>query len=119
MGRSWPSHSAQPLGAKFPVKILTSATNGFDMAIFSPLLVLAGENSLQRDDEIQHQVRAHVFMRLAAAGGSDARGAHGRVEGGIVLTRVVGPHVPSGNRQCGSRMVSPGRMRMRGQLADV
>src|SRR5579864_4264462 len=79
MGMSWPLHSAQPVGAKFPAKILISATNGFDMAIFSPLLILAGENSLQRDDEIQHQVRAHVFMRLAASSGQHACRVHGHI----------------------------------------
>jgi hypothetical protein len=68
---------AQPVGAKFPAKIRISATNGFDMAIFSPLLVLAGENSLQRDNEIQHQVWAHVFMRLAATCRQNAGRVHG------------------------------------------
>src|SRR5690349_2695129 len=94
MGKSWPSHSAQPLGAKPPVKILTSATNGFDMAIFSPLLILAGEYSLQRDDEIQHQVRAHVFMRLVAPGCQQALWTHGGVGRGIErVVCVFGPHV--------------------------
>jgi hypothetical protein len=31
MGSSWPSHVAQPRGAKFPANILTSAMNGSDM----------------------------------------------------------------------------------------
>src|SRR5215468_5002442 len=35
MGSNCPSHNAQPLGAKFPVKILISATNGFDMGSLS------------------------------------------------------------------------------------
>jgi hypothetical protein len=33
IGMSWPSHCAQPLGAKPPVNILISARNGFDMNI--------------------------------------------------------------------------------------
>src|SRR5215472_8704402 len=39
MGMSWPSQRAQPLGAKFPVKILISARNGFDINM-SPGLYL-------------------------------------------------------------------------------
>src|SRR5947199_10225974 len=89
---SWPSHRAQPFGAKLPVKMRISARNGLDIIVYCCPepggLVLRGEDALQRDDEIQHEVRRHVLVRLAAAGGAEVRRVHARVGGSGVGLRV-------------------------------
>src|SRR5579859_860592 len=118
MGISWPSQRAQPLGAKFPVKILTSAKNGFDMASFLSL-ILAGEDPLQGDDEVEYQVGRHVLMRLVAARGGDRGRVHGAVGGAVVQIRVGAPDVPGGAGERGRHIVGSGYMVMRGQLGNV
>src|SRR6266852_8915542 len=97
MGISWPSHKAQPLGAKLPVKILISARNGFDIMSFS-LLVLRGEYPLQGDNEIKHQVRRHVLVWLTASSWQHTSGIHCRVWCWVVqVCGNVGPQISSGS----------------------
>src|SRR6516164_2742821 len=92
---SWPSHRAQTLGAKLPVKILISAKNGFDMILLSS--VLRREYSLKRNNEIQHQIRGHVLMGLVASRGRYTGRIHGcirRPREHLSIPR--GPQVSSG-----------------------
>src|SRR5664279_1602846 len=80
MGNSCPSHVAQPLGAKLLATMRISATNWSDMRGSSSLCdasVARRKNTLQRDDEIQHQIGRHVFVRLVSAGRTDALRGHG------------------------------------------
>src|SRR5258708_36434999 len=114
MDMSCPSHSAQPLGAKLPVKILISARNGFDIITYPPRLVLTRENPLQRDDEIQHQVRRHVLVRLASTRwqytGWIHRGVWSWTEG-VSPDRC--PQVPRDASQVGRVRIPHGHMVMR------
>src|SRR3954467_151180 len=73
MGSSCPSQNIHPAGAKLPANILISPTYGCAITFGS---VLRRENPLQRDAKIEHQIRHHVVMRLAAAGGRDTRRVH-------------------------------------------
>src|SRR3989344_2977462 len=68
-----PSHKAQPLGAKLPANRRISPTKGVGMS--ASCSVPAGEDALQRDDEVQRQVGLHVGMWLALARGLDGLGA--------------------------------------------
>jgi len=52
--------------------------------VASPLLILTGEYPLKCDDEIQHQIRRHVFMWLTAAGGQYAGRVHQSVSRGAI-----------------------------------
>src|SRR5262249_48858869 len=72
---------------------------------YLPLLSLRWENSLQCDTEIQHQIRLHVVMRLAATNIAYRRRVHRARVNRIVLVRsavgdftVVSPVCPS--RRC-------------------
>src|SRR5580693_3364321 len=69
IGISWPLHIAQPTGAKFQPPILISPMYGL---VTGRLLVLRREDAGERDAEVQHQVRLHVVVRLAAAGAADS-----------------------------------------------
>src|SRR5690242_16982060 len=120
MGKSWPSQRAQPIGAKFPEKILISATNGF--AMYSSLfgLILTGEYPLQGNDEVQHQIGRHVLMRLAAARGQNAGRVHcGIRRGGKRIGAVSAPQITRG---CGDSSLVIGshwNMVVSRQLRDV
>src|SRR5687767_14999097 len=85
MGRSWPSHRAQPWGAKLNGKMRISATNGSAMT----LLGWRREDAEQRDDEVDAQVGLEVLVRLVAPSGQD----HGGVEGPGRRVIDVGHHV--------------------------
>ncbi len=94
IGRSWPLQSAQPLGAKLKGKILISATNG-SHGYPSPL-GLRGEDPLQSDDEVEHQIGRHVVMRLVAAGSGDAGRVHGGVGDSGIAPGNMAPQVSAG-----------------------
>src|ERR1051326_233444 len=79
MGSVCPSQNIQPAGAKLPANILISPTYG--SGIVSPPSGLGREDALERDDEVQHQVRHHVCVRLAAADVGDRRRLHRRQVG--------------------------------------
>src|SRR5688572_10087103 len=68
-GRSWPSHQAQPLGAKLNGKIRISATNGSAMTNSG----WTGEETKQRNDVVNAQIRLKIRVRLAAADRADGR----------------------------------------------
>src|SRR4051794_41924647 len=72
MGSNCPSQRAQPAGAKLPPNIRISPTYGLLMGSS----VLGREDALEGDDEVDAQVRLHVLVRLAPAGGSDHVGIH-------------------------------------------
>src|SRR5579864_5298450 len=93
MGMSWPSHRAQPLGAKLPVKILISAKNGFDIIAVLAFLVLRGEYPLKSNDEVQHQVRRHVLVRLVSPDDPYRGGVHGAARGSRVDVRLCSPQI--------------------------
>src|SRR4051812_30413348 len=63
IGSVCPSQNIHPFGAKFPANMRISPTYG---AMVSPL-VLRGEDALQGNDEVQHEVRHHVVVRLTPA----------------------------------------------------
>src|SRR2546423_2440472 len=81
IGSIWPSHHAQPLGAKLNGKILISATNGsaikFSLSCSWLLPVcqsgLTWENTEQRDNKIDAEVRLKVGMGLTASNRRNCR----------------------------------------------
>src|SRR6478672_10667188 len=88
IGMSWPWQSAHPAGAKLPPNILISPTYGF--AIDTPL-VTRRENSLERNNEIEDQIRLPVLMRLRTSKIRDRqRCERGVWIGAIRVLRIVG-----------------------------
>ena len=67
-GSSCPSHHAQPRGAKLNGNIRISATKGSAMITLSSR---ARENSEQRNDEVNAQIRLKIGVRLASANRAD------------------------------------------------
>src|SRR3954465_12238031 len=65
-----PLQNIHPLGGKFPANIRISPTYGSGIWMISGS-VLRGEYPLKGDDEIQHFIRHHVVVRLAAAHARD------------------------------------------------
>src|SRR6185295_11057736 len=62
-GSNWPSHQAQPLGAKLNGKIRISATNGS----MDCLSGLRREDPEQGNDETDAEIGLEIGVRLAAA----------------------------------------------------
>ena len=100
-----------PAGAKLPPNILISARNGSVMV--DSVSFAAREDALEGDDEIQHQVGRHVFVRLAATGRVRPRCRIHRRVGSRRRTRLDGAgaqSAPAGDarivrRRLGSRQV--------------
>src|SRR5690348_10946842 len=83
-------------------------------------LVLRWEDSLKRNDEVKHQVRRHVIVRLIAARCCDA----GRVHGGIrccgVLACVESPEISlSAGGRGRIRLVADGSMSVGRQFRNI
>src|ERR1051325_604429 len=101
-----------------------------DQPCFSlPLLVLRWENSLERDTEIQHQIRLHICMRLAATNVGDCAWMHHcicrRGLRSVNSLTIVGPvgtcRVPKGciNGLSTNAQIASECMRVRRQLLNV
>src|SRR6266498_1656390 len=99
-GISWPSQKAQPFGGKLNGKIRISATKGSDIVFsLSFSLVLRRENPLERNAEIQYQIRLHVQVWLATTYRTYRLRRHGTEiysTGTVSCTTVIGPIVVRG-----------------------
>src|SRR4051794_28165227 len=71
MERICPLQKAQLLGAKLPGKMRISAMNGSDTVGALLPSIARGEDALEGDDEVDHEVGLEVGMGLAAPGVGD------------------------------------------------
>src|SRR5688500_5499811 len=87
----WPSHHAQPFGAKLKGKMRISATNGSAIGRSSGR---AREDPEQGDDEVDAEVRLEVRVRLTPTGWADRSWCERRAEARAHCVGRVGRDLP-------------------------